>query len=1037
MSKFDSKEKIGSEAIKILDDLFNSDFIDFVPFGKHDSTADIDGHIRLRDGVDTNSNEFLLFQSKGKTKIKNGKYPCSKKVLDFLYTSTVPVILFVVDTTTKEAFWFFPEKERKDHLHATAGKTLDLSNNRIETGSSSQIRELWGKFAKQTDYNEQTKSILEIQETYTQNVTNVVALFSLVKKIKKEDVPPAFKKVLGVDDAELTLISKKLVEKEIILSTENMYIVENEKIATDSIFQLLDTGIDLEKVIDSFDQQENKKNICKTLSGINHERVDKFFKNFVFKTNLLLKEGTTNDELFTALELIEEFAFRVPDASVNLIKNLVNTSPIAPVIIHRFEDRDMYGKDNEDLLGKAISILKDIRYFKPKEIFDLLIKLNKHSSRTVLSHVAEAFKNMAEYNLPILKQVGYGPQLLLVNTINEWSPKKINDNRHILFTISEALLEPSFEGTSWDKNTMTRTSGALSSNGDLRKIRSATIGYIKKLYDLSKNIEEKKRALFALQHVTQMPYWEASDDLKKMIYEDMETLIKIYDNIIDTKTEDEIIKEIDKNAYWFNRWHKDITFKGLKELKEKIANNSDYAIFKTFVGYDSYLLEDGSEDGETREQQVKKFACDISEENYNEWKKKILKIIKNYLAVNGSEYIYFNKFLFLLGENNPKIALRIAREIGEKLNNFLQHLIAGLWQSNPKLAEALTRNLVREGKNLDSCADALGYGYEPKKINFQVASIIFDKAKKIKDKEALRSIVRISYINYPKNKKLKRLFIEGARELIKLGDTWWIQNIWHRNNSLLDNITSTEVDVLLKGLMLMKDIEYHGEEILAPITSRFPEKVINFFLERVKEKGNRKYSLDNRYTAIPYNLQRLSGELQKKEKVILPLILSWYTKGTSKTNWLYRWEASHFIEKIFPNAPSALIVSSLIKFVKSKDRRKLNVTLSILNNYQTSLEIWPVCKEIITNYHLVPDYKKLKGSLFGVLANVSGSYNGEDGLLKIYENKKVEAENFKTESKKELEIFKAEYLRMLDERIEYEKKRVAENIALRDKGLGW
>lgn len=1039
MSKFGKGQSINERGSAILRKTLAGDFFMQEEWGPNDNYPDIDGEIRLRDGKDTNLSKYLHYQLKSKEKLKSPKYSCSKKDLLYLTDpeSNVPTLLFVVDVEKEKVYWFFAKKDFHEDL-STGEKsfTLDLTDYEI-TGNLTDLQKTWAEFAKTSNYDQVSESLKKIITDFTANVIHCVGLLYLVQRIPKLATVEVFKKLLNISEADTKQIIEKLLQEGVITGTENLYIVENKRIGVESTFELF-KKLEPSKILEVFEDREDKKAIIRKMAEVKHPKAEKFLRGLLSEVTSFVDKPTTNDELFHLLELVEEFSYRFPKEILVLVGKLIKSKPVPPAILHKFTDRNLYGKDHDDLLKKSVELIKDIRYFKLKETLDLLISFTRGSNKEICSLANNAIKQLAEYNYHILLRAGYQPQLFLVDEINKWGKNKLYQNRDSVLTISGELLDPSFEGTTWDnRDTLTMHSGPLNANKSLRKIRSAAIQYLFNLFSTSKDLEEKKVILGRIQGAARTPdHAGASEELYKLIHDDAETIIKFYDTLLDSGVELELLKEIEEDSYWLGRWNKGVDLKGLSEVRLKIASNTEFALFRVFVGYDAHLARDAdlNETKDTRQESIQKFVQDISFDNFPEWKKKILKVLKNYKHENHGEYLYLGKFLYHLGLKKPSIALKFATEIGDKLDHWLTDLIAGILQSDSKNIKPLIKGWIRKGKNLTNCIDALGYEHEPQKIDFEIASLVLVKALKTKNKEALRSVVRISFNNYSKNRELKKLFLRAAQELTKMKDTWWLHGMWARGESILDVLTKKESEVILSALMLLSNLDYHGEQILAPIAKRYPKQVIGFFLTRVSSKANRRAELESNFRAIPYDLHGLVEPLRAHEATVLPLILEWYGMGGKKNNWLYRWEASHFIEKIFSKEFSEMLTLHLISFVRSNDRNKLNIVLSILEPYQDGQKIWGVCKEIIKSYSAKKGFKETKNRLL-VMLSATGVVTGEDGFVRAFEAMRTDAQKFIDDGSSAVIEFKKEYTEYLTQRIEYEKKRVDEQLALRDRGL--
>jgi len=742
-----------------------------------------------------------------------------------------------------------------------------------------------------------------------------------------------------------------------------------------------------------------------------------------------------NDEIFNNLELLEEYAHVTPDKAFRIVQSITSTKhPLKAKATHLKGFGKLYGKSHEDLLEQSIKILNKIRYLETKRVFKLLERLHQHNNKKVKSEVLKAFEHISQYNLFVLQQIEYKTQNLTLDEIESWSDAKILKNLEILFIVTKELLTPTFEGQSMpDYKTFTFHSGPLVVSENLKNIRKRTISLLKRIYLLTKDLPQKTKILRSLQEATQTPHSHLyGDDMEQMVLDDTKDIIEFYLEIL-PKAENEIIQDIEEQKIWFVRRFKKEPPARLNELAEAIQSNSAYSMFRVFVGYDGRLDPDYdfNRDRETRSQKIKEFISDISETNFEDWRNKILTVVKNYSAAEPGSYGYFETFLSELGNKKPELGVLLIEKSEKEIAPFLISLLSGIWKSDTKKAKDLISKWTDEGKYLYSWAFIFVVVDD---IDDKLFRKILDKAKELKDTRALNNILRSTLHHYPKHKNLKPVFIEIIKELARYKDTWWVENLWFKGESILSDLTEKELDVILDGLLLLPNIEYRGEEILKPVAEKYPEKVIAFFHKRVEIESKKKRGVDDRYDGVPFNFHKLGEVLKQHEKVIVPILIKWYGDGGNKHNWLFRWEASHLFEEIFPGF-SPVLEQSLIDLVKKVNKNSRGIVFSVLGKYKGGQFLWGVVKALVQQYAGTKEYEEVQGHLFGYLSQ-TGVVSGEDGFVRAYQAKKQEIEDLKKDSSKQVRKFAKEYDDYLDRRITDETKRTNEQIELMKRGLG-
>jgi hypothetical protein len=273
----------------------------------------------------------------------------------------------------------------------------------------------------------------------------------------------------------------------------------------------------------------------------------------------------------------------------------------------------------------------------------------------------------------------------------------------------------------------------------------------------------------------------------------------------------EVIQQLEKQVQWFQRRFGLEKHPRLTELKTAIAVNSEYGIFRVLVGYDYRLHEgvDWKEADRIRREKIQGFVDSLIIRTYKEWRQRILSIRKNYTSNDIGEFQYFGLFLFELGKQKPDLGLRLISDSEKQLEPFLIHLMAGIWKSSlTDHAKEIISKWTAESKYLPTCAYIFDYIQE---IDLDLLKSIFFAARKNKDITALYNIVGSIARNYDKSRELKTLFINIIEELTKNESTTWVNNIWFRHSSILENLNEEDFDLILKNLLLAPRIDYHSE----------------------------------------------------------------------------------------------------------------------------------------------------------------------------------------------------------------------------------
>ncbi|MFA5413771.1 MAG: hypothetical protein WC348_04530 [Patescibacteria group bacterium] len=744
----------------------------------------------------------------------------------------------------------------------------------------------------------------------------------------------------------------------------------------------------------------------------------------------------TNDDVFNDLEILEEYAFLTPKEAVRIIGSVIRFKPLKQSVL-KIKLKGwpkLFGKSSNDVFIKCVDVIKKVCYLETVDSLKLLEDIYKRCKNDdVRSHVLKAVENLSKYNLFALQQVEYLPQNLILKSINRFSAKKLNENAEIIFVVARELLSPTYEGRSYpDYKTITLHSGPLVVSDKLKGLRKESIKLLEKLYYATNELSKRTKVIQILQEATQTPHSHVySDDMEGMVLDDTNSVIDFYIKIL-PEAKNEIIQQIEEQKAWFIRRFVKNPPQKIKELSEIIDKNERYSVYRVFVGWDGRLDPDFDFDKtkKDRTEKIHKFVSEISEDNFEEWRSKILSVIQNYYSSDPGIYSYFGVFLTELGQNKPEIALRIIQLNEKELKPFLVSLLIGIWKGDSVKAKILINQWIDEKKNLTVCAYLLSIVDD---IDLEIIKQIFLSAKATKDIGALNNLLRAIVEKYGQNKNLKYYFIETIKELTINNDTSWVNNLWFKQSPLFSDINDKEIDTILDGMILCTRIDYQAEEILKTIAEKFPKKIIDFFYRRVLIRSKKKELITDYYDAIPFNLNKLRTVLEGHATITVPLIFKWYDAGDKKQNGLFEWEAGELLEKIFPQF-NPVLEKLLIETIKKNGDIGMKIAFSIIGRYTGEEFLWGIIKALIKKHVNTKKYKEVKGHLFGYLSQ-TGVVSGEDGFVRSFKSKKQAIKIFEKDADIKVRNFFEEYKNYLDKKIIAEQKRTNEEIELMKRGI--
>lgn len=432
------------------------------------------------------------------------------------------------------------------------------------------------------------------------------------------------------------------------------------------------------KSFDSHTFESLQKRLADTMK--NHIKEAQYTFDFIAKEIQKIKEGKkifdesflqsvvnskSNNELHENLKLllkyIEEFGDKTPEHlnAAKIIKAVITKAKNTKTEPMQTPFGKLAGHSYKDVAIVCLDIISKLRFHRPKEAFDLLAEIAEEADVDIKAKALKIFEHFAKYDLRALKQIGYQMQILLLEKIEAWSEVEILKRFDLATEAVGHLLDPSFEGSEMtDYQTFTFHFGTLHPDKPLIEVRKRVIALGKKLYSLAPTVSLKEKVVKRLQRASYTSDRGAkNEDMEKVIIENTNEMIDFYISILPS-AENEIIKEIEEQSYWFIRRFKRESFNRVGELEALIHSNQQYQMYRVLVGYDGRFDEtmDWAKAEKIRSSQVLQYVQDVTKTNLPEWEQKTLAIIKNYSSVDPGEFQYFNisiSFFLNLENKNP------------------------------------------------------------------------------------------------------------------------------------------------------------------------------------------------------------------------------------------------------------------------------------------------------------------------------------------------------------------------------------------------
>ena len=762
----------------------------------------------------------------------------------------------------------------------------------------------------------------------------------------------------------------------------------------------------------------------------------------VEKIATALQTETQYDQIASQLELLSIIAYRTHQRAVeithNLLNRLSNLDITYPDVSGFSPERQREYKNNSTLIIKGLKALENIRYHEPLAILDIFFEYSSHAEESIAKQARHGIEELSGYDLYIWPKLGWEPQEKILEKICSFDDNKKRRYFSGIITASKEMLSPTIEATQWNYQSVTFRSGAVPDVDGIKAIRKQTLEVLQSLYHLANSTEQKKAVISAMGAATRTPSrGDYSDGLLAMVIADTITVLEFMRSITSSEEDMQIMQKIEHDAYWlfYHKHSLDPTIgKTALEIRDLLAKNNEYQKFRVLIGFESIFhewekgknLDTIEQEQKLRESEALMLACEINEDTYDEWKERIIR----YASIKSNDlatFPYFGKFLECFGRSSPVLALRLLSEKVDQLQGFMIAILHGISETEQKEgAYQLITSWCGQGKYLFNLARFFEFSSE---IDEDILTTILGTAQKNNDINTLIQIIGSVSAQYKEKSThlIKKFFIPALETLTGHKDSRWILAFWFRKqrSDILAGMEIAEQQTILDNLLWLDEIDYQAEEILCEIAKQSPELVLQFFCKRLsKEKVDNNH---RRYEAIPLSFHKLSEPLSQIPGRAVDAILEMYDDNYG----LFIFQGARLLKNIFPEFP-APFKQELLRIIRTKEEKNLLFVMGILRNYEGEPTLHEVVKELVKE---LPEDSNLLSEVRVILEN-TGVVGGEYGFMEAYQRKIEEITPWLDSSDSKIKSFAENYISRLRQQIDAEKKRVDEDIILRNHQYG-
>ncbi len=717
--------------------------------------------------------------------------------------------------------------------------------------------------------------------------------------------------------------------------------------------------------------------------------VDKELKSI--SSNLL--ESNSHEELIESLSLLNILAFREIEKSLEVINKFVER-----IQVTKSDLKEDWNRDN--LIIKSLEILNYIRYGDEKKSLKLLLKYSLSDNKRINDKVKENLKNISEYNINILKEIGPTVQKSIIEELEKLTPNdKVKYSSAICIICSE-MLSCETSATSSSLDSMTFHRGSIDSSQDFREIRENSIAILQEIYDLISNSSLDDKVEKNLEVITAMDRscWQNSQhkelndqyyDLYNLVLDNEKEVAKFYTSKIEDKEYKILIKMDSSLASLHHKSHginnsntknEKVVIKSrelekiIENFRDKLDQDKEFIIYRDlgsgwgyksiFTSYYGHSQEDAKNEINLIPETIKNYAKTVNDDNLNEWIDRIFNVIRG--SNKNNQPIRALELLKEVVKINPDFGPRILSDKKEEIstlyeqnfhNEVILNILSGLVEMNNDKVENLIIQHVEDKKYLKECALSLGSNKDQIDIGLlrKILSNVCDEDRDMKFNNDILLSVFGSIENHLRlsSKEIAKDIRDFSLQIIKkltINKNGQLSNniIYGNLVSRLAGILSSKKDckIILDNLLLA-NIDYGSEEVLSKVIKKYPKEAIDFFEKRIEiGKSNKGYE------AIPYEFYNkdLRNDLIDNVDLLFAMARGQFDKDKN----LFECRAAKIFQAVFKDFEEPF-EKELIKLVKTKNSADFDFAIRILdsytslNNYGEVKRLHNVCKQIINS----------------------------------------------------------------------------------------
>ncbi len=707
---------------------------------------------------------------------------------------------------------------------------------------------------------------------------------------------------------------------------------------------------------------------------------------------------------------------------------------------------EMKGIQSDMLTRLVIEIIDSVRYADVIGTLQLLLDLYPNEAdERIRKQIVTVAEHLADFDINIYQKVGPNLQLALLDHLGGLDASVIDAGWDIPLTIWRECLQSGMTGSQWSADSVTLRTGAVPVSPLLQEVREKALASLFTAYDRSLDDSRRTAVFAALDAATSTPFQgNYSNHLLRLTVADATRVVRFaiarasgmsyelrqhlehrfhhgYQRarqlIDDPENRFECVAEAQALAT------------AILEFRDAINADDDFARYKVLVGFESVYpshWEEGREfdfreADQYRRAEAARYIRSIDPASETHWFRLIARCAET-RSQDLMTFPLFMEFLTQLAEQRPEVADRLLRGASDALREFLSAFLAGLERSTrTDIYEQTLEQELQSGRNLAGIARHVRHSQG---AHAGIASRLL--ARSI-EAAAVTAVIECLIIAMERSETDaitdSDAYLQQALGFLNgLQEVRWVQQAWFLKSTapFYAGLSPAAVGLLFQNLSFLRRIDPHAERILEHLAAHYPERVWDFFAERL---AHDRRNADNgpSYEAIPHRFFGLEKELSKDPDLAIRKGLAWFAERAE----LFQYGGGRLLSNTFPDCSSAF-TEALLGLIQAGGELEASFALAILANYRGAPATHPVLREIVARF--ADDERNMK--LVGNALNSTGVVSGEYGFANAWRERRQSLSVWLTDERPTVREFATQHITKLDLMIADEQRRAEAGRAM-------